>query len=95
MAGGGRVVLDKNIIPYSIMDARSGVFFEDYGCDEANWAQSLWTLLGFSYSQLHQTEDNRLVRYNDIKLTCSTPTTNALIQTTDLAQWDKGGDGFP
>jgi len=95
LAGGGRVILDKNIIPYSIMDARSGVFFEDYGCDEANWAQSLWTLLGFSYSQLHQTEDNRLVRYNDIKLTCSTPTTNALIQTTDLAQWDKGGDGFP
>ena len=94
LASGERIVLDQNIIPYSIMDARSGVFFESYGCDEANWAQSLWTLLGFSYSQLHQTEDNRLVRYNDIKLTCSTPTTNALIQTTDLFQWDKGGNGF-
>ena len=86
------IILDKNIIPYSIMDARSGIFFESYGCDEKNWAQSLWTLLGFSYEQFHRTTDNRLVRYNNIALTCSTPTTNALIQTTDLQQYDKVND---
>lgn len=83
------IVLDKNIIPYSIMDARSGIYFESYGCDEKNWSQSLWTLLGFSYSQLHQTEDNRLVRYNNLALKCSTPTTNALVETTDLQLWDR------
>jgi len=89
---GALVVLDKNIIPYSIMDARSGIFIESYGCDEKNWAQSLWTLLGFSYEQFHRTEDNRLVRYNNIALSCATPTTNALVQTTDLAQFDKVKD---
>ena len=87
-----KVLLDKNIIPYSIMDARSGIFLESYGCDEKNWAQSLWNLLGFSYEQFHRTLDNRLVRYNNIELTCTTPTTNALIQTTDLAQFDKSVD---
>lgn len=89
---GDSIILDKNIIPYSIMDARSGIFIESYGCDEKNWAQSLWTLLGFSYEQFHRTTDNRLVRYNNIALTCSTPTTNALIQTTDLQQYDKVKD---
>ena len=89
---GTNILLDKNIIPYSIMDARSGIFIESYGCDEKNWAQSLWTLLGFSYEQFHRTTNNRLVRYNNLDLTCSTPTTNALIQTTDLQQFDKVND---
>ena len=86
---GETVLLDQNIIPYSIMDSRSGIFFEAYGCDEKNWSQSLWTLLGFSYSQLHQTKDNRLTRYNNLSLECSTPTTNALIETTDLQLFDR------
>ncbi len=86
---GTTVLLDQNIIPYSIMDARSGIYLESYGCDEKNWAQSLWTLLGFSYSQLHQTTDNRLTRYNNLSLECSTPTTNSLIETTDLQLFDR------
>ena len=81
--------LDRNIVPYSIMDAHGGVFIEDYGSDETNWRHSLWELLGFTYSQFHNDKNNRLVRNNNIELTTSTPTTNALIETTDLRQWTK------
>ena len=83
------VLLDRNIVPYSIMDAHGGVFFEDYGCDQRNWVKSLWELLGFSYEQFHQTTDNRLVRQNDLPITTSTPTTNALVRTSDLRTWTR------
>ena len=81
--------LDKNIVPYSIMDAHSGVFFEDYGCDEVNWSKSLWELLGYSYEQFHQLTDNRLVRTHNLGLTTSTPTTNAQINTADFRNFTK------
>jgi hypothetical protein len=81
------VKLDRNIIPYSIMDATSGIFFEDYGCDEANWNKSLWFLMGFTYQQFHNTEDNRLVRVNNVGLTTSTPTTNALMEASHLTDF--------
>ena len=87
---------DKNITPYSIMDAMGGIFFEDYGVDEANWRQSLWELLGFTYEQFHQTSTNRLARFNNTKITTSTPTTNALIEASDVQLWVKAGDsGVP
>jgi len=74
---------DQNTVPYAIMDAQSGIYIEDYGCDEANWSQSLWELMGFTYSQFHNT-GSRLQRFNNTGLTTSTPTTNALIKTEDL-----------
>ena len=83
------LLLDKNITPFTIMDAHSGIFFEDYGCDEKNWRKSLWELLGFSYDQFHQTTNNRLVRAFNLGLTTATPTTNAQIQTADLRNWMK------
>lgn len=82
---------DKNMTPYSIMDAMGGIFFEDYGVDEANWKQSLWELLGFTYDQFHQTSTNRLARFNNTKITTSTPTTNALIKASDTQLWVKEG----
>ena len=78
------VYLDENIVPYTIMDSHSGIFFEDYGCDEKNWTKSLWELLGFSYNQFHQNTNNRLVRTHNVGLTTSTPTTNAQINTADF-----------
>tara|TARA_R100001463_G_scaffold37055_2_gene79729 strand:- start:1015 stop:4662 length:3648 start_codon:yes stop_codon:yes gene_type:complete len=83
--------LDKNITPYSIMDAMGGIFFEDYGVDEANWKQSLWELLGFTYDQFHQTSTNRLARFNNTEITTSTPTTNALVKASDTQLWVKEG----
>jgi len=74
---------DQNTVPYAIMDAQSGIYIEDYGCDEANWSQSLWELMGFTYSQFHNF-GSRLQRFNNTELTTATPTTNALIKTEDL-----------
>ncbi len=75
---------DNNITPYSIMDAQAGIYIEDYGCDEANWSQSLWELLGFTYDQFHNV-GSRLQRFNDTSISTSTPTTNAVIRTEDLS----------
>jgi len=81
---------DNAITPYAIMDAQSGIFIEDYGCDEKNWGQSLWELLGFTYSQFHN-RGSRLQRFNNTGLNTSTPTTNALIKTEDLQTFPKLG----
>ena len=81
---------DNSITPYTIMDAQSGIFIEDYGCDEASWSQSLWELLGFTYSQFHN-KGSRLQRFNNTGLKTSTPTTNALIRTEDLQTFVKYG----
>jgi hypothetical protein len=86
---------DNNITPFTIMDAQSGIFIEDYGCDEANWSQSLWELLGFTYKQFHNV-GSRLARFNDTGLTTSTPTTNALVRTEDLQTYLVAGkDSIP
>ena len=85
--GKDHTILDKNIIPFTIMDATSGITLEDYGCDKNNWTKSLWNTLGFTYEQFHQTEDNRLIRFNNLAITTSTPTTNALIQVSDIRNW--------
>ena len=81
---------DNAITPFTIMDAQSGIFIEDYGCDEKNWTQSLWELLGFTYSQFHN-QGSRLQRFNNTGLNTSTPTTNALIKTEDLQTYVKLG----
>ncbi len=77
---------DQNITPFSIMDSQTGIFIEDYGCDEANWTQSLWELMGFTYEQFHR-GGTRLTRMTDTGITTSTPTTNALVKTEDLANF--------
>jgi len=86
---------DNNITPYAIFDAQGGIFIEDYGCDEANWSQSLWELMGFTYEQLHNV-GSRLNRFNDREITTSTPTTNALVKSEDLRNFVTGGlSGIP
>ena len=75
---------DNNITPYAIMDAQAGIFIEDYGCDEKNWDQSLWELLGFTYKQFHNV-GSRLQRFNDTTIPTSTPTTNVIVRTEDLS----------
>tara|TARA_R110002110_G_scaffold140305_2_gene327498 strand:+ start:3558 stop:7454 length:3897 start_codon:yes stop_codon:yes gene_type:complete len=77
---------DQNITPFSIMDSQTGIFIEDYGCDEANWTQSLWELMGFTYEQFHR-GGTRLTRMTDTGITTSTPTTNALVKTEDLSNF--------
>ena len=85
--------MDAAITPYAIMDAQGGIYLEDYGCDEKNWDQSLWELMGFTYSQFHN-KGSRLQRFTDTDLTTSTPTTNALIKTEDLHNLVRMGDSL-
>ena len=82
-------LLDPNIIPYSIMDAQSGIFIEDYGVDENNWRKSLWELLGFTYTQFHTDTDNRLARTFNLGLTTSKATTNGEVNTADLVNFSR------
>jgi|DEB0MinimDraft_10_1074344.scaffolds.fasta_scaffold03079_5 hypothetical protein len=84
---GSEILLDPNIAPYSIMDAHSGIFIEDFGVDEDNWKNSVWELLGFTYEQLHKTFDTRLDRITSAGLRSSVATTNALLESSQLAQY--------
>lgn len=42
-----------NIEPYRIMDARSGLFIEDWIVPETIWDESLVGIMGFRYNQFH------------------------------------------
>ncbi len=92
-ASGQPVEKDQNTAPNVIMDAQGGIFIEDYGCDEANWSQSLWELIGFTYEQFHR-KGSRLARYNNTGITSSTPTTNALVKTEDVQNFVLGGESL-
>ncbi len=46
-------VKNKMIEPWSIFDAHSGIFFEDWGIPETYWDNSLPGILGFSHSQFN------------------------------------------
>lgn len=86
---GSEVLLDPNIAPYSIMDAHSGIFIEDFCVNEENWKNSVWELLGFTYEQLHRTTETRLERVTAGGLQSSVATTNALLESSQLAQYRK------
>lgn len=88
-------VLNLALAPYGICDSMSGIQIEDYGVDEEHWDDSLWGLMGFSYSQFHKTTDNRLVRMFDKGLTTDTPTTNAQISANEVIGYPKNGSDVP
>ena len=50
MAGSQRVSLCKL---WTIFDSQTGIFLENFGCDEATWELSMWFKMGFDYSQLN------------------------------------------
>ena len=50
MAGSQRVSLCKL---WTIFDSQTGIFLENFGCDEATWEVSMWFKMGFDYSQLN------------------------------------------
>jgi hypothetical protein len=85
-----------NITPYSIMDADSGIFLEDFGfasLTEQDWKETLWNMLGFTYNQFHASSANqeltRQTRINNIITTdiIGKPTTNANVEPADLSQY--------
>jgi hypothetical protein len=85
-----------NITPYSIMDADSGIFLEDFGfgsLPEQDWKETMWNMLGFTYNQFHASPANqeltRQTRINNIITTdnIGKPTTNANVEPADLSQY--------
>lgn len=85
--------LDKNFVPYSIMDAHSGIQFEDYGVSERFWRNSLWELMGFSYEQFHSSLKNRNARVEPSGLTTKYATTNSLINSADIVNFNTNSFG--
>ena len=86
---------NTNITPFAIMDARSGIFLEDFGYStltDQDWELSMWAMMGFQRSQFHApSADQILSRQTRINNTITTdnigkPTTNANVEPADLSQ---------
>ena len=84
---------NNNITPFSIMDAISGIFIEDFGYSnltEEDWNLSLWAMMGFTRKQFNSS-DQILSRQTRINNTITTdnigkPTTNANVEPSELSQ---------
>ena len=48
-------LMNPNLEPYSICDADSGIFLEDFGVSEEYFPNSLWGVLGFTWAQFNST----------------------------------------
>jgi hypothetical protein len=73
-------VVNSNLEPWTIYDARTGINIEDFNLNEDEWEGSFWDLLGFSYRQFHSSTNNRLKRIDNTNVNdLSVITTNALI----------------
>ncbi len=79
---------------YAIFDSICGLTIEDFGIDEAQWSNSLWGLMGFSYSQLHSNNNIRTQRIgsnniNDLNIL----TTNAQVPIGDSKIFNQNAFG--
>ena len=91
-------IINTNMMPFTIMDAHSGIFIEDFGVPEDKWEESLWGIMGFTYDQFHsaltlsrQTRINNVVTTDDI----GKITTNANIVPSTLNEWVTNDLGVP
>ena len=87
---------NTNLTPFSIYDAMSGIFIEDFGISQDDWDQSLWGMLGFTYEQFNtrttfnrQTRLNNLINVNNI----GALTTNADITAGDVPTYPRNSYG--
>ena len=88
--------LNSNLEAWKIYDYLTGIFIEDFGIDEKFWEDSLWGILGFTYQQFHNTDNNRQARIqfgNANKL--SIPTTNAEVVEGDTKIYMTNSAGTP
>lgn len=84
-------VFNWNFEPWTIFDADSGIFIQNFGVKREFWSKSLWGKLGFSYNQFDVSENtlNKQTRLNDLVNLTSIGgiTTNANIDPGDMTQW--------
>lgn len=79
--------MNRNIMPWSIIDSPCGVFINDFGYTKEQFSEGLWGILGWSYDSV-QSEgtgiNNRLQRVdNTNRNLLSIPTTNSDIVSSD------------
>jgi hypothetical protein len=86
---------NANIAAYSVMDAHSGLFIEDWLCPEDLWNDSLAGIMGFRYDQFHNPEstNSRQVRIkahgaNADLSNVNIITTNADVEESDLIEYE-------
>ncbi len=61
-------IMSRQVSPFTIFDANSGIFITDFGYDENTFNKGLWGILGFTYNQFNASLSptlNRLTRIND------------------------------
>lgn len=77
--------LNINVEPYAIYDGSTGIFISDWGITKAQWDDSLWGRLGFSYNQLNN-EDVAIKR--QLRMEGENATTNILTTNCDTPVLD-------
>eukprot|EP01043_Picozoa_sp_COSAG02_P033647 COSAG02_NODE_2306_length_9174_cov_10.715152_8_plen_266_part_00 len=71
---------------WTVFDASSGIFIEDWGVPEQHWDESLWGKLGFTYDQMH-TRGHRQDRATNTSVVMSPASTNADVNSTQTMGW--------
>lgn len=86
---------------YTIFDAHSGLFIEDWVVGEKKWNEALVGIMGFRYDQFHNpnSKSSRQVRIKDFGSNgdlnnVNIITTNADVNQGDLIDWGKNLYGF-
>ena len=62
-------IMSRQVSPFVIFDANSGIYITDFGYDKQNFNRGLWGILGFTHNQFNASISpslNRLTRINDI-----------------------------
>ena len=75
----------------AIMDSHCGITITDMGVTEDLWDESIWGILGFSYSQFYPNASvlgNINTRMNNVIVNVSGATTNALVTSVDVPNYN-------
>lgn len=85
------------IYPFSIIDSQSGIRIEDFGYDAADWNKGLFSILGFTYSQLQApltALNSRSARISDANLySLNTLTNQADVKPGDILTYNQNQFG--
>ncbi len=81
---------NPNVKPYTIMDAQSGLFIEDWVVPENNWDDSLVGIMGFRYDQFHNpnSTSSRQVRLKSEGANADLNNVNVITTNADVTAGD-------
>jgi hypothetical protein len=94
--GGQSIAFNYNLEPFVIYDSNCGVNIVDFGVGEAEWKDSLWGILGFTYDQFNPSSEvakSINTRFNNQTTNVSGTTTNCQIVSSDSTNYNVNGYG--